>query len=469
MAAATKPKHEPGKTFTAGSKAHGGRKWVYKTNSAGKAIPVRPHSSNKVDKAAKTKPAAKPAVDTRPYGALTPTLNREADAEFAGEEAVARQGQGVATQHQSDLQTVYDRFKAQLAGQDEATRAQQNAQLGQMATQQANTIAGLGQAVGQQAGQVSAGAKATGGVDYGADVAKIGAAGAAGAQAVAQPAVTAAGQQAGIQSNLVAQLGQLMDVERGRQAGQASQQVQTWQTKRQDIAGRKGKSKADAYKERLETERKQIQQEFTNTLAQQTLAADKADSLRDYKAKMKDINAKLSIADATNATALDVAGTRAGSASTVAGINASASDRRSQRQADATVKAARIRARATENAANIRAVASGGGKGSKTASITTADGKKYEMSAADAKKWNDRRRASIDGVAALTRALGTEKSESDAIKRVKAATHIPANVVAAFLGASKGKPATAAQRKALRTFFPGGIIPPGFLTGKVND
>jgi hypothetical protein len=462
----TPGQHTPGKTFTAPSKKHGGKQWVYKTTASGKVNPVRAKGAKP---AAKTDTSSLPtpqalADASKPYGEYTDAINRSADDQFAGQEAQARAGQGVAEQHQRDLEVVYDRFKNQLLGQDDALRANQNAALANQAAVQTSALTGLGQAVGQGAQQQAAVDQQTG-TNYAGDVARVGAAGAAGAAAVAQPKQDALVKTAGVNEGLMGSLGTLMDVERQRQGGLAAQQVQDWQTKRIDISGKKGAEKQADYKDRLATAAKALQQQFDNELASATLLSDKQKIKKDFEAKMADVTAKMKIASGLNQTAKTVAGIRAGATTDAATIGAGGTTDAARIRADAAKETARIAADAKIKAQRI----SGGKNGPKgPATLHTADGKTYTMSEADRKKWNDRRRLAIDTSLSLTRAMQSERDVSKAIKRVKAAhSGVPANVIAGMINAAKGKPATAQQRVALRTFFPGGIIPPGFIEGKV--
>jgi hypothetical protein len=472
MPASVPPKaksHEPQKTkgsktrtFTAKSKKHGGKKWVYRRGKDGKPIPL--HEAGKKPKA-KGKSADKPPVeDTRPYGDYTSDVNKLADAEFAPAERQLQADEGIATRHASDLQTVYDRFRAQLAGQAQAAQAAQAQVAQQVAAQTAGTVGALGHAVGQGAAEQAATDKAVG-TDYSGEVAKIGAAGAAGANAVAAPAAANVAAVGAADSGLMTQLQAIMDTERAKETAQANQAVLDIRGQRADLAQKKTARKSERYDELQARDSEAQQQAVENELAAQTLLAGDEKSKRDYRTKLLEIQANTRAGREKNKTALEIA----------AGNNASderqneddnATSRANNRNTNATSAAnSRRAARSRENAARISA--SGKGK-SGSVRIRTSDGQTAVMSAADRKKWSEQRRTTIAAHEALRKQLASTGDENKAVAAVVKQYRIPSSVARALLAAAKKQPVKGTQLSALKAYFKGGVVPPGYITGKVS-
>lgn len=395
-------------------------------------------------------------------------VNAEADLEFGDSIQALKAKRKANVAHDATLDPVFQGFLQKLSGQHDAAVAARDvavANIGQNAQQIAQTVAAgnVGdvkdaQAIADQGGQRG----------YEADLARV--AGASEGSAVARQGMLgeAARQQGQAAVTSLDNLGANADRELIAQHDKTHQRDLALQDETGALAGQIG-----AFK--VAQTGKHEAQDVQNELAAQAVTAGNAKSLRDYRARIKQIEAQTKINNADNRTAAEIAAGHDAASTANAATGADATKTAAQTAADAAKENAKTSANATITAAKIRASTAkdssvqplGRGADGKYR-YRRADGQTVVLTEAQHQSWDKTRAKTIGAHRALRKLLSTLGDESKAVHKIARDHHLPLAVAQALLPAARGKKVNDQQYQVLASYFPGALVPPGYITGKAN-
>lgn len=447
------------------SKKYGGDV-AYRKTASGKLMPVgRPDGSAlKRGKGTKLESPGPVTTSTTPkddltFGKYKDLVDAATTSRFAEDEAALANQVTQTRGHDADIDKVFDQFKASLMGHTQASQGAQQATATALnnATQQAT--AESAKALGTStAGAVAADQRT--GTQYGDEIAKQAAGAVEGELA---NAAIGRSELAGIQAANAAALGRMdpiMDLERGSQHAVTQNRLGELGRDQRTLAGKKGAFKLEYLDELKQREGKAAQQDTENDLAAEAIMAGDRKSLRDFRARAADRKAQVQMNTDDNTTATTVA---SGHDATTDRTNrrttrtqAENNRRTTQTQAENSRRAARTQ----KAVAQIKGAATGK-DAKKPITMKDSGGRTVTMTPAERKQWTQRRSAAVSGVRDLRSEIAKQGDEDKAVKTVAKRHHIPESVVRAMVGSAKG--GTTGDVEALKSYFPGGIVPPGFL------